>query len=76
MKAVLLAFALAACTSRTEHGECIGAFDDPDPRLVYRTSARNVAMAVIFVETVVVPIIVVATETRCPTARKDAAVTP
>jgi uncharacterized lipoprotein len=63
----LLALALlAGCTSKTEYGQCIGAFDDKRPELHYKLSGWNVAMAVIFSETIVVPIVVVADETLCP----------
>lgn len=61
---------LAGCTSRTEHGECIGLFDDKDPALRYDLSGWNVAMAVIFSETIVVPIVVVLDETHCPVGKK------
>jgi hypothetical protein len=61
---------LVGCTSKTEYGPCIGAFDDPDPALRYRTEGWNIAMAVIFVEMVVPPIIVIANETRCPVGRR------
>jgi hypothetical protein len=68
--ASILAVLLAGCTSRTEFGECIGIADDKDQRLVYKVSAWNVAMAAIFVETIVVPVVVVANEAVCPVAKK------
>ena len=73
MRALIVAVALlaAGCQSSTPHGECIGAFDDPDPALVYKTSTRNVVLGVIFVETLIVPAVVIATETKCPTARRQ-----
>lgn len=75
MKQVLLILAvmvLAGCTSRTEYGNCVGIYDaERDPTLRYKIDAWNVAMAVIFVETVIAPIIVVLDETYCPVGRKD-----
>jgi hypothetical protein len=68
--AALALLALAGCTFDTKHGECIGAFDDPDPALRYSTSGMNVAMGVLFVETIVVPVVVIASCTRCPVGRK------
>jgi hypothetical protein len=69
--AALAALTLSACTGKTEYGTCIGAFDKENPKLVYKVSAWNVAMGVIFVETIVVPILVIVDETKCPVARVD-----
>lgn len=64
--AILMALALlAGCTSRNEYGECIGAFDDKKPGVDYKLSVWNTVMAVIFVETIVVPVVVVANQARC-----------
>lgn len=63
----LLAVALmVGCTSKNEYGDCIGAFDDKKPGVEYKLSIWNTFLAVVFVETVVVPIVVVANKTRCP----------
>lgn len=76
MKKLLLAAVIAmtlatsACTESTEHGKCIGAFDDGDPNLMYKANGWNVAMGVIFVETIVVPIVVVMDDVRCPYAKR------
>jgi hypothetical protein len=69
--ALLLATTLAGCDSKTEFGPCIGAFDDPNPKLEYKVSGWNIAMGVIFFETIVAPIVVIVDETRCPVGRKD-----
>lgn len=61
---------LAGCTERTEYGECIGIADDKDPTLHYKLSAMNVALAIIFVETIIVPIKVAVDQTMCPVAKK------
>lgn len=68
--AALLALALlAGCTERTAYGECIGAFDEKKPGLEYKISVGNVAWAVLLSETIIVPIVVVAEQTRCPVGR-------
>jgi hypothetical protein len=59
-----------ACTESTPYGECIGAFDTEDPALNYRISTLNTVLAIIFFETIIVPIVVVAYEVKCPTSVK------
>lgn len=66
--AALLLALLAGCTTRTEHGECIGAFDDKKPGVEYKLSGWNLFLAIVFSETIVVPVVVVADEFRCPVA--------
>jgi hypothetical protein len=68
--AALLLAALVGCTSSTEYGQCVGAFDEKDPKLTYKVSAVNVAMAVIFFSLVAPPIFVIVDETFCPVGRK------
>lgn len=74
MKRMLLILAalatLAGCTSHTEFGPCVGAFDEKDPKLVYKISGWNLAMALIFFEIIAPPIIVVVDETFCPIGKK------
>lgn len=65
-----LALATASCTSETDFGPCIGAFDEKDPGLIYKMSGWNIAMGIIFFELIVPPIIVVVDETLCPIGRK------
>ena len=70
---LMLAFTLltvTGCTSSTAAGPCIGAFDDKDPTLNYKMNGWNVAMAIIFSETIIVPVLVVVDETLCPTGKK------
>jgi len=57
---------LTACTEETSYGKCIGAFDDRDPKLQYHVEGWNLAMGIIFFETVVVPVVVVADDIQCP----------
>lgn len=67
---LLIAALLAGCTSKTEFGDCIGIADDKKPDLQYKVSVWNVVMAVIFSETIVVPIVVLMDKTSCPVAKK------
>ncbi len=68
--AIVMLLAAAGCTSSTEYGRCIGAFDDKDPALTYKVSGWNVAMGVVFAELIVPPIVVLVDETLCPVGRK------
>ena len=70
--AMLLALALftTGCRSHTEYGECIGVGDEPEPELVYRVDVRNAVLGILFFETIVVPVIWLADEFKCPIARK------
>lgn len=72
---VALALLLSGCTTETTFGECVGAFDDEDPALVYRTSGRNVALAIVFSETVWVPVNVIGWNAKCPVAIRRATAT-
>lgn len=69
--AILLLLALVGCTSSTEYGQCVGAFDNRDPNLTYKLSVWNAVLAVFFVETIFVPVVVIANETVCPESRRD-----
>lgn len=65
-----LALALTGCTTKTEFGDCIGAFDDKNPHKEYKVSVKNVVLAVFFFQTIYTPIVVVANETYCPVGNK------
>lgn len=67
---IFAALLLSGCTTETDLGPRIGAFDERDPTLIYKVSVLNVALAVIFVETIIVPVVVVVDETVCPVAKK------
>lgn len=69
MITTIIIFLLSGCISRTSFGPCIGILDERDPHLIYKASGWNIAMAIIFVETVFVPIIVVVDQTLCPTGK-------
>lgn len=73
MKLFLLALIVLlslGCTNETKHGPCIGIFDEKDPKKIYKLSGWNIAVAVIFAELVVPPIIVAVDETFCPVGNK------
>jgi len=62
---------LTACeSSRHVDGygdaECIGVDDMKDPKLTYEVSTRNVIVGLIFVETIIVPIVTVLDQFYCP----------
>jgi len=61
---------LSGCTSKTEYGACIGAFDDKDPNLIYKVDASNVVIAIVFSELIAPPVYVIMDETLCPVGRK------
>lgn len=74
MKRLIILFALTllcACTSKTEFGNCVGAFDDKDPKLTYKLSGKNVFLGVVGSELMLIPpIVVLVNETFCPVGAK------
>lgn len=64
--ALLCAFVLTGCTTRTEYGDCIGIDGVGKPDLVYKMSVVNAVIGVIFIETIIVPIMVLKDQTYCP----------
>lgn len=68
LTALTLAIALSAsgCTSRTSAGPCIGILDEKVPGVTYKLSGWNLFLAVLFSETIIVPVVVVANELQCP----------
>lgn len=67
--ALLLAVALVGCTTHTEHGKCVG-INDRDPAKEYVVSIWNVFVGVLFIETLVVPVVMVADQFYCPIGKK------
>lgn len=61
---------LSACTSATEFGPCVGAFDEKNPKLEYKVSAWNIFVGVLFFQLIAPPIFVIVDETFCPVGRK------
>ncbi len=67
MKKLLIALLLfSGCTSSTNGGPCIGAFDTKKPGVEYKLSAWNVGLGIMFFSMVLPPIFVLADETFCP----------
>ena len=66
----IVALSVLACRTETEYGKCVGLNDQRDSTLVYRGSTRNIVIAVVFVETIFVPVIVALNEYACPVARR------
>ncbi len=68
--AILAVVVLSSCTERTEFGECIGAFDDKNPELIYKVSVNNVVWGILGGELIAPPIVVLVDQTHCPVGRK------
>lgn len=49
---------------------CIGINDDEQPHLKYKYDTWNIVMGVLFIKTLVVPIVVVLDEVKCPIGPK------
>lgn len=64
--ALLFTLLLAGCQSRTDLGPCVGLGDPQKPGLHYKVSVRNIVLGIVFVETIVVPVVVAVDETYCP----------
>lgn len=60
---------IAGCTSNTEYGECIGVAQEHNPDLKYEYDLTNIVIAIIFSETIIVPVIIIATDLKCPTGK-------
>lgn len=69
--AIVLLSMVTGCTSSTALGPCVGIGVRQDPSLIYQPSAWNLFLAIVFIETIIVPVIVLANETSCPVARVD-----
>jgi hypothetical protein len=67
---MILVAVLAGCTNSTQYGDCVGIVDERDPNLVYKLSAQNMAVAIIFFELIAPPVIVLADELYCPVGVK------
>ena len=67
---LILCTTLMGCTRTTDFGTCIGVNDTPKEGLVYKVSIWNVFLGIIFSETIVVPLVVVFDQFRCPVERE------
>ena len=63
-------FFLNGCTTSTSFGECIGINDTPNPNLVYKASYWNLFLAFVFSETIIVPVVVVLNNIKCPVSKQ------
>lgn len=68
---ILIASMLTACTSKTEHGDCVGIAEDKNPALKYEISWWNVGMSILFFELIAPPIIVLVDALSCPVGPAD-----
>jgi ABC-type sulfate transport system permease component len=67
---------LSACESQRPGGRCVGINEDRAPGVKYETSVRNIVVAVIFVETIFVPVIVALKELSCPVEQSQPVTAP
>ena len=58
------------CQSETKYGKCVGVDDPKEPNLIYKISVRNAILSIVFIETLITPIVVVVNELECPVAFK------
>ena len=66
----LILFSCISCTSQTQYGKCVGIADDKDPKLIYKLDTTNMVLGIIFIETIIVPIVVVNDQLFCPVGIK------
>lgn len=67
---LILIALLSGCASQTEYGPCVGIAEDKNPNLHYKVSVLNVVMAIVFSQTIVVPVVVAVDELYCPVGYK------
>ena len=67
---IVLMLSASACTSKTEHGRCIGLNGDEDPKLKYEYSAWNIGMGIFFSSLVIPTIYVALDQLKCPVGTK------
>ncbi len=72
LSVALLAIMLltTACTSHTPYGECIGVQTQENPKLNYEISWWNAFVGIFFSETIIVPVIVIFDDIKCPYGTK------
>jgi hypothetical protein len=59
---------MCSCTFRNSQGECVGLVsqDHKNPGVEYRISWWNIALGVIFSETILIPVVVAIDDFECP----------
>lgn len=70
LAALIICVLVSGCTSKTEFGDCVGAFEDKDPAKTYKVDVGNVIVGIIFFELIAPPLYVIFDETHCPVALK------
>lgn len=73
---LLLALFASACDSETPLGSCIGVNGVPRSDRRYEYSTKNVILGIVFIETVIVPVVVVLNKMKCPVAVVTPSTTP
>ena len=68
---VLVCAALVGCTAGNRFGSCVGVMDEKDPALIYELSYWNLAVGVLFSETLIIPAVVILKECECPVGRRN-----
>ncbi len=63
---LMLCFLVSGCTTSTRCGECVGLNGTEKVGVVYKYNALNIALAIIFFETVFVPVVVALDCVKCP----------
>lgn len=58
------------CTSETKFGNCVGVFDQKDPKKEYKLSGWNIGLGLFFSEMIIPPILVLTNQTFCPVGNK------
>lgn len=69
--AILALLAATGCKGETEYGECIGLDDTKNPARTYEVSTRNVVWAIIFIESLIVPVVWGLDYVYCPTGNVE-----
>jgi hypothetical protein len=64
--ASLFVIAFTGCTVRNQYGPCIGINDKENPKYEYKYSTTNIIMAALFIESIVVPAVVIFDDLKCP----------
>jgi len=67
---ICLLVLMTGCVERTNFGECVGAFDEKDPKKVYKVSTNNVIVGLIFAELIAPPVLVIFNQFHCPVGNK------
>ena len=75
MKHILFALVLTltaqACKTESATGPCVGLADEKDDGIKYELSYRNLWLALIFSETLIVPFVVITKQLECPVEVKQ-----